>query len=541
MIFLREILTISESLADEVYENASDIPKKKVYRYWSTLFYQNFWSYPFEIRTLIIERLLTVGDSEAHFEKAFHLIVKRLFPDGTQYAKEAHEILQTYLSILKIGQKSLFLSALIATAEQAQEKQSSAGEKLAMILELMGPAEIKLGQQINSFPQTPEDIRKPVGRLKTNAREPFRWDIFELRDKVLPPEELANIKWTGSVLGSASYYVTFEYKTPAGKKEVLSLLRPWSKDRADQGFAHLLKFLEQFSGDPVLRDTIADLTKEAQKNVVVETSHEFAQKQFANSKRVYNNKSIVVKGSGVKDLNISLNFVDLLAAGPGYRRMSIAEGVHFSELPSTTPEQKALKQDIARAYLIMEFYAILRGYEFDHDRHGGQMRVLVKDPHNVEIGLFDAGAMSLEPPTTLMRKALGKLWFECIMEMYSNSELQNSDLGKIILEKRKAFSQKLNGGLSAEEREKFDRYLISVEKALLTLGEFMQEFDEDKRTQELTNIVRTILKEDLIHPEIKKGFDAKGLEKMGAFYGVILEQFKNTDDCSKSFVLGNFP
>lgn len=126
--------------------------------------------------------------------------------------------LHSYIKSRADEERTLYLSAMMVAANgnsAAADPEKSIARGIRLFLENSGPAAIKLGQAMASYPDVPKFIRDEMQELKSNAARPSRWEVYEWLDfykRERPEEKLEYGKevWLGRILGSASYFVTLE-------------------------------------------------------------------------------------------------------------------------------------------------------------------------------------------------------------------------------------------------------------------------------------------------------------------------------------------
>lgn len=456
------------------------------------LTWQNFWAAPFLARAAILEDLLfpNAVTTNDHLKTSFEYVMSKLipvipdmqdfqidFPDNP-HAVAARKFLRAYFEVIPDYQKTLFLAALLVAAEKTVEAdyKSGIGERLSLLLETLGPAETKLGQIIHSHPKTPDDIRRDMQRLKMQADEPLRWDLMELYQKNVPQEVRHQVGRIKNVLGSASYYVAFEVEMKNGENNVLVVLRPYALKRSENGFRLMREMLNRIHIDDQTLEIVRQMVDQAQNLASLETDSTISAQQTKIARSIYESSGIEVNGE-----KFNLHVPKILVFGKTFRLMEKAPGEHFNDLPENTPEQRARKTSIAKAYLAYELHLILGGGHFDHDRHGAQMRIDGND-----IYLFDFGAMALELPTTKERQQLGHLLFAAFDKIQRGED----------------FSLALFEEIKKKERNGEDvAFLLKIQKALVTLGDFQRHIDSTA----LPGIFKAAFQAG-VHPDIAMAF-----------------------------------
>lgn len=437
--------------------------------------HRNFWSAPLAARSLIMEDLIFPAgqNSDAEFRASMLFAMERLFPSAGSYAAEARSLLEDYVEVIPDYQRSLLISAMMVAAKKSEATQSmSVGQKLAMVLELMGPAEVKLGQAISSHPAVPEEIREGSRRLKQDADALKRWDLFKLFYDSVPEEKREGYRVL-NILGSASYYVSFEVESPSGERMVFRVLRRNAMEKANNGFELLIKLAEKRGPSDPLYEVLIQLISQAKHMSAIETDSNVGKRQSEIASRLYDGRTV-----SVDEREFEFSVAEVLDAGKDFQLMKKALGDHFNDLPSKTQKQKKIKQSLAEAYVALELNIILQGMEFDHDRHGAQMRV-----NGNQITLFDHGAMALEPPTTEERQVMAKAIFDALV-----AQSQGGDLAASLFQSIKQIH---------EQTGEIPRYLLTVQKALLALGDFIQEIPEERLKSLVASAAQEGMHEDI--------------------------------------------
>lgn len=448
------------------------------YRTDAKLMYDNFWAAPMAARAIILDELLFPQGQKSNdeFEKSFEYVLNKLFA-GEKYSFEARQILKDYVEIIPDYQRTLLISSMMVAAQRSihdEENLMPIGEKLALVLELMGPAETKLGQATHSHPSVPDDIRDGMNRLKQSSDVPRRWNLFNLFDESVPESKRKDLR-VKKVLGAASYYVVFEVENKQGGREVFAVLRRNALERAKNGFDLLIQLAEKRSKNDPVYQTLISLIDQARFMADIETDSRIGAEQAKKAASLYDGVTVQVGSRSFK-----FSTATVTDSGKNYRRMKKAEGVHFNDLPESTAEEREFKSDLARAYLSLELQFILAGGEFDHDRHGAQMKV-----NGNEVVLFDHGAMALNPPTEQERKQMAEVVFESLKA--------NQDGGNLAEEIFKHIRR------IHEQTGEIPRYLVTIQKGLLALQDFARHVPKD----EFASILKAAA-EPGIHPDIQE-------------------------------------
>ncbi len=407
-------LTVVQDRARSLFHPNRD---KEYYKITAKDLHENYWNLPLPARAAIMDELLVPSDeryygdktkaasntlvqqklnvSDKAYKDAYDLVVEKLMPTDMNYGKEAREFMEIYRSVIPESQRNLFLAVMLSVEKAVQDMgtdQVSIGRRLSMVLDMMGPAERKLGQAIHSHPMTPDDIRDDMGMLKFKASPGTRWEAWEDYDRTVHPEYQKEIKRLGKFLGSASYFKSFEVERTDGSNGVIQFQRPHVLAQAHEGFRLLEDFVTSLRGkdsaNEEVCDIMGDMLSQAKKMSGTETSSDIGVKQVEAAQRLYN--GVKVK---VGEHTFSVATAQWRAYGPEFRDQEKMPGVHFNELAEDTPDALNYKKAVAKAYLTVEFRNLLSGKAFDHDRHGAQLRV---DTKTNQLGLFDHGAFHAE-------------------------------------------------------------------------------------------------------------------------------------------------
>ena len=401
--------------------------KEEYYRIKCEQLYESYWRLPLAGRAAVMDQLLVPASKRFHEDssmdkdenaraikyddiaqnrktdasksekEAFNYIIYKTLPSDMKYGGEAQNFLKIYSEVIPTAQKNL-LFAILLSVERASENKGeefSIGKRLSMILDMMGPAERKLGQGINSHPSVPADLRYDSRELKFKASPLTRWQAWHEIDRTVHPDYLEELKRLGKPLGSASFYVTYEVERKDGSKGALRMLRDSALPQAKEGFRLLNKFVDsyrtQHSDAKEMCEIMTDLIEQARGMAYTETNSTVGLAQMQHAQQLYNGYHIQVDGH-----TFHLKNANWRGYGPEFMDQEYQPGTHFIELPEKTGEELAYKKATAKAYVAMEFINILSGESFDHDRHGAQLRINRTGNNDSDIGLFDNGAIHAE-------------------------------------------------------------------------------------------------------------------------------------------------
>jgi hypothetical protein len=214
----------------------------------------------------------------------------------------------------------------------------------------------------------------------------------------------------------------------------------------------------RLSNDPELKRVAGPFVEsihQAREMIALETDHEKGLMQQENAWRRYEGLSIEVD-----DDTFNFNTAGWKGCGPDFRHQERVEGEHFLDLFERDGATDPFTRKAAIAHVTAELMNILSGEPFDHDRHGSQSKI-VKGNRTHSIGLFDHGCMALTPPSAQEKEQLATVL---------------CDLVQGYLEGKTGLLERAHA-IIREQRERdgvAPSYLVSVERALLALNDFMR-------------------------------------------------------------------
>ena len=423
------------------------------------LFHENFWDLPYEGRMLAAklimfppEENLTVNDEE--FTKNINFVLDKVLPTNgnrKENAQEGRLIVESYLEANEnLEDKRILVAAMLVARkpDALQETSISSGEALNLILDALGPAGRKLSQAIESHPATPKDFKDSFADSKTMAVSPSRHEIMKLIDTYKPETDNDRIVHVGKVLGAGSYGVTVAVTKESGDNTAITFLYPNVREQAETEFDVLGKAANILAQKEERFAPVVEMVLQAESMSHHETDMELAAKQAEVAAKLYNNVSVTVNG---KKFNFSA--AKFLAHDNDYKEFEIIEGDHFNDLAKNN-DTKHIK-NMATAQLTLELYNIFSGRPFDHDRHGGQQKIV---DHN--IGQFDFGAMSVTETSPRQKQLLGHIMAGALKDIHLNKTSFND-----------AIKQQVDKCANNETERDF---LAQVQRGLLALGNFQQ-------------------------------------------------------------------
>ena len=395
----------ADPLASDMVSGLHDITAedRRVVRAEFRRMHENFWSAPLPARSFVMkaflfpakERSSDAAKDEAVFQKSAEFAMQELLPLKTpdemhdiQYAKESREFLRAFLAkgVLDENQRPLFVSALMSAVQKTQQQGTDVriGQRLATLLEIMGPAWKKLGQAISSHPDTPRDIALDMEPLKGKLDMP-RWQMWALYEDTVPAELRINYPTLGPILGSASFFTTVD----AGDS-VFAMQTPYAREKAADGFATMGRFIQELKTDnynigAAVPDSVADMVRSAQTSAALETNAKVGAAQAKALAQRYNGATVSINGT-----DYQFEAAQWYNYGPEFRHMKKMPGMVFNDLVKSAGTDSARLQavhDTAKAVVALEIMHHLDGGVADYDRHG---RNFVADGN--KIGMFDVGA-----------------------------------------------------------------------------------------------------------------------------------------------------
>lgn len=476
--------------ADTAEGRRHEVERARVYLY---DLHRHFWEQNLEVRTLILKPVLITParfheDRDAALAEASSLVLDRLFPSGGLEPGSADErntywartLVETLIECSHETEQGLMLSALVAASQKIESEggHMRPGLRLKAVLSSLGPAYIKLGQAIHSYPSTPADIKEDIVDLKGMTEVPVWWDLYEMIDDVVPEEKRARINHLKKVVGAASFNVVVLYETPEGEEEAVSLLRRHALAQGLKGFdvlsevtATLADRHEDFR--PWRQDAL-NIIRKSRDMTYVETDMSIGARQAEVQRDLYD--GMCVRANSTVFEFRSARWLDY---GDGFRFMEAARGVPFDKLPEGTDAEKSFKDNAAIAILTMELRNILRGGRFDCDRHERQCAI-----EGTTIHVFDVGGISIEEPTDQEKQTLGRT----LASIAKNKAAKNDML--------KSTMAALAGESHASD------YLSRIQRALFSLSFAIERI----RNEDLPHVLLSVLQSGEADAVIKRAF-----------------------------------
>lgn len=462
----------------------------------------NFQSASLKVKMIVLDPLLfPVNSDESEQRNIGNNLIDSLFPRVCSniwgYEKSqnyyAHLIVTSYLNVLDFNERRLMMTALfVANIKEENKQTKSVGQKLYTVLANMGPAGAKLLQAIHSHPETPDDIREDLVGAKTNFDMPHRWEIVNqiIEAGLLNEDDDGNpnsVNHIGPIKGAGSFGVTVFNTLADGSVAADTFLRKNAEDRAQRQFGFMQKAAIGVIASETKLRPIMQMIQEARQSTTHEVSMEFARQANLIAESSYHGVKV-----RCKDEAFTHKVTRLVQHGEQYKRVEIAQGEHFNDLPDS-PRKVAL----AKAMLATQISLRLAGIHTDLDRHGGNIKVAGND-----INHFDFGAMYVDPITIEDKKALGKALAQTVLASRNTASIFA------------AFSNTIeNANVSEHTR----CYLNSLMKDLLAMGDYVNVLSGDD--------IKSIFAKCLMgmgDPEIKAAFN----EYLGVFKAMCWQQIE---------------
>ncbi len=456
--------------------------------------HDNFTALNIENKSAMISALLIPGDArldaeleEIAYSEAMDMVLSKVFSTDIENGREAESFARAYIQTAHNFERPAILAALmVLSGESDKSKKISIADSASRIMSLLGPSYVKLGQAINSHPNSSESWKAATANLKSNSGIETRWEtIVRTADLLSDISDTSADRSYLSVLGAASFNTAIEIKELGNENTVVLLERENAWTRARSGFEHIAKALNAWEDVAAEehRDVIMDMVNEAKDVAKLETSFDVNEKQYKQAKAAYTGVSIV---SGDSDIKVSLQPVGSIYAKQHVRVITKADGVHFSDLPEKTKKQQELKKHIAKSYLAVELSNILSGNPFDCDRHGQQMKVDIVSESDIRLNLYDYGGFDISEPSVRAKKSLGSALNQIAVGIQMNEDPISI----------------FEASIEAEIDQDSKRYLMRTRKAWLALQDFQKHIEPN----EMIEVFKTALSNGQMDADIMSGF-----------------------------------
>ena len=487
---------IQDSLGPEAERDAAEMA------------HRNFWAMPFPARTLYLEKILFPvssgisglsrngrGDALT-FDDSRDLVLSLVAPPAEDHAAELsarrrrkpevtatqvkRDLIDCYLNECGMGEQRLLLTAMLAANEPRElpfgESPNPMAGARSIISAAGGPAGDKLGQTVHSATDR-EDVRAEFAQSKKDASPTYRWQEHEMIAQSGLTERVGRV---GRRLGGGAYGVTLEVAEGTG---ALTLLRSHVRERAEREFGVFERTATAMAGIHPAFSPYIDMVKQARAMSGIETDMDVAHRQHGAAKQLY--EGVQTEADGRKSVFRVPAWVE---HGRDYKWVGIVPGTQFNDLAAGPAEEKSYRRSSAKSLLAVELGKMLEGGVFDHDRYGGQQRL-----QGPVIGLFDHGAMRLDPPTDAQRRLLGKAIGRALRgHVLSGFKVPVADTLPRELDRA-------SGKASGADRT----YLIEAKRGLLALGDYMHELGP----ADTRKVFAQALTSPSVHPKIRSGMN----------------------------------
>ncbi len=396
------------------------------------LMHENYSAWPLEWQALYLEKVLFpvnehhLKDSGQNItiESEAKIIFDKAFPPDESNSSLLREYIECHLAELPPSSQRLYLAIIMASGKEREKdlgdpvsELRETGRTLARIMGRMHPLGAKFVQEIESYPGTDPEIREGIRDIdvKSGIDIGTRWSMWHLIDDATAeaPHVLAG-KTVEQVLGGGSVQLNVALKKDEivggeieSEMEAMALLRPYVNERAERQYRVFHSALTKFTQNRPEFSELLGILDSSYRNLKIETDYNLAAKQAGNSQKIYKDTSIVAD-----DIAVHFSAVDFKENGKTYKVYSMADGLHFNDLPAGMEEEIHIKRAIAKAIITRELTALLRGEAVDSDRHGKQQKIVVvheEDGIHAYVVNFDDGAMAVNPPSLEERRVLGEI------------------------------------------------------------------------------------------------------------------------------------
>lgn len=432
------------------------------------LMHRNFWSLPFEVRVLAVQQILFESHertrSEASIQKTIDRTLDKTLPrNAGKDMAAARTVVESYLEATESQTDRRLITASMLVANPPNDNNSgeklSVGKGLNLVLSAIDPAGDKAKQAIESHPGTPPHIKEEFKDSKTAAKDPMRHEILEwvtTSNRDLPAAQ--QIIRTGKVLGAGSYGITVEGELTNGTVIARTLLYPHVREKAENEFGILQKASDILVTKDKRFAPVVDMMRQAARMSYIETDMDMAAKQAEVAAKLYNGLKVTVDGQ-----DITFSAAKYLGHGKDHKDFEIISGEHFNDIvaAASTDSEKQQVCTLAKAQMAVELSHILSGRPFDHDRHGGQQRII----NGNHIGEFDFGAMTITETSDRQKQMIGHVLGGVIKQHFVKGRPLEDAMRK----------EMTRVPQNQEEKD----FLASVERGILALGNFNSQLGEN--------------------------------------------------------------
>ncbi len=430
-----------------------------------------------------------------NWEHQFEIVADKLFQQTGKLGEVSKKFLKSYISSRPESERHLYLSAMYSASQNKSKstdnykeskytkEERSVAEGLRLFLENSGPAGVKLAQAMSSYANVPNYIKDEMQKTKNSANPPARWEIFDWLQQTGQTEALKHGK-IGTLLGSASFFVTYDMLGNNGKDSVIKINRLGSANKAEVEFDIYKETLNKLQKDFPQIFAFKRLIDNASDMASVETDLKIGEEQLRYAQTLYPQK-VNIDG---KELTVSV--MDWTSRGETWAIMDKAQGKDFGDL---SPQNK---KTFAKAIVTMEFANMLSGQRFDSDRHSGQYKI---DETTNTIGIFDTGNISIIEPTEKERRVLGIVLANTVKRLGHGED----SIGE-------ALCTEIEKAIKAHYKEEINKerpippFLSEFQRGVLALTDFHKELNGKELIVCLLNAMNFEGKK--LDQEIYKGF-----------------------------------
>ncbi|MBN8543720.1 MAG: M48 family metalloprotease [Alphaproteobacteria bacterium] len=495
------------------------------------LLHKTFWNTQFEVRSLIMNKILfpveQENDSAIMSQGINYAIDSALPPEEAtrnQEVSAARKVVQSYFEATDDLADRRFMAAAILTANPPETREKgteiSPAKGLSLVLGAIDPAGDKVKQAIESHPDTPQSIKEAFKDSKTMAKNPPRDIVIKWvkeSNQDLPKSQ--QIRQLSRILGAGSYGITVQGFREDGSKVARTILYPNVRPKAENEFKILSRAVDILVKKDPRFEPVLDMVRQAQRSSSVETDMDIAAKQAHLAANLYDGMKITVGEEA-----FTFQAAPYIGHGADHKDFLVMPGKHFNDIwtsakKSNEPKEIERAKAMAKALLTVEILSLLRGGPFDHDRHGGQQRI-----SGNHIGQFDFGGMSLAEMTEHEKKLLGKVFGKVI-----GGFTPGKSIATLIYESAKSVAT------SKEDRD----FLAAIQRGILALGNFQEPLDQMDMLSVLAAVVGSGQVDATIRQSIEAQLDDNGkmmlsmLEMQASTCGITIEKtqekFQATD------------
>ncbi len=418
---------------------------------------------PLPVQACIMTYLAQGSD----WNNQFKVVADKLFYQTGELGETSKKFLKSYISSRPESERYFYLSAMYSASQNKSnftdnikdskytKEERSVAEGLRLFLENSGPAGVKLAQAMSSYSGVPDFIKDEMQKAKNNANPPARWEVFDWLEQTQQTKVLEKVK-IGKLLGSASFFVTYDMIDDNGEDKVIKINRLGSANKAETEFEIYKSTLDKLKDDFPQILTFKRLIDNAAQMVKVETNLEIGEQQLRDAQRLY------PKNCRADKVEFAIQVMDWNDRGKTWAVMEKAQGKDFNDLAQ--PYKKAA----AKAVFVTELANMLSGKRFDSDRHSGQYKF---DTETNTIGVFDTGSISIVEPSEKEKYVLGAVLAQTVQKLVADSKNTPASI----------FCAEIDKGIAhfyakeIKEDKPIPPYLSEFQRGLLALTDFHKE------------------------------------------------------------------